>query len=119
MSLKLIGKQARMGLRFLKEAVIEVLFKAQNEGPLQLEEITKRLCLHKFKEQHKNDALVLNIVFQLQSEGRIQHITENGGGWVITETEESQQRSMTSIITETLKSWDGEISKNRWFRKEI
>lgn len=87
MGLKLIAKQARMGLHFLKEAVLEILLNAQNEGPLQLEEITKRLRLYKSNERHKNNTLVLNIVFHLQSEGRIQHITENGGGWIITEKE--------------------------------
>ena len=83
-------QHARLGLFHLKEAVSEVLFNAQDEGPLQPNEIRKRLGIPKADEPpDRSNTLILGVIFHLQSEGRVQHITEGGRGWKITETEAS------------------------------
>ena len=102
MSVK-ISKQAKMGLHFLKESVSEILYNSQDEGPLQPEEITKRLNLNTFDEpSDRHNALVINIISYLQSEGRISYITGNGGGWVITEEETSRLRNYIKLRSEIL-----------------
>ena len=86
----IIGKQARIGLHFLKESVLQTLFNAQDEGPLQPNEIRKRLGIPKADEPpDRSNTLILGVIFHLQGEGRVQHITEGGRGWKITETEAS------------------------------
>lgn len=93
-----IGKQARLGLYFLKEAVSEVLFNARDKGPLQLEEIRKRLDISKLNEPpDRSNNLILSIIFLLQSEGRVQLISKNRCGWKITQTEVLRQKSYQSI----------------------
>ena len=83
-------QQAKLGLFHLKEAISEVLFNAQDEGPLQSNEIRKRLGIPKVDEPpDRSNTLILGIIFHLQGEGRVQHITEDGRGWKITETEAS------------------------------
>ena len=83
-----LGRQARIGLHFLKEAVSEILLISQYEGPLQHEEIRERLEITAPGERcNKSNALILNIIQHLQSEGRVHYITENECGWKITETE--------------------------------
>ncbi len=77
---------ARLGIYFLKEAIIEVLVNAQDEEPLQLNEIEKRIGIpDKNESNDKSNALISNILFLLKSEGRIVDITEKGHGWIITE----------------------------------
>ena len=71
--------------------------------PLQPEEITKRLYLNPFDEpSNRHNALVINIISYLQSEGRISQITGNGGGWVITEEELSRLRNYIKLRSEIL-----------------
>lgn len=83
-------QHARLGLFYLKEAISEVLFNAQDEGPLQPNEIRKRLGIPKAVEpSDRSNTLILGIIFHLQSEGRVHYITEGGRGWKITETEAS------------------------------
>ena len=83
-----LGRQARIGLHLLKDAVSEILFVSQNEGPLQHEEIRERLRITDPEEPHnKSNVLIYNIIQHLQSEGRVQYVTDNGYGWKITEIE--------------------------------
>ena len=48
-----LGRQARIGLHFLKNAVLEILLVSQNDGPLQHEEIRERLGITAPGEPHK------------------------------------------------------------------
>ena len=85
------GRQARIGLHLLKDAVSEILFVSQNEGPLQHEEIRERLGITAPEEPpNKGNFLIYNIIQHLQSEGRVHYVTDNGYGWKITETEASR-----------------------------
>ena len=86
-----LAQQARIGLYFLKEAILETLFNAQDEEPLQTEEIRKRLCLFITDElPDRNNTFILSIISLLQNEGRIESILEERDGWKITETETSR-----------------------------
>ena len=88
-----LAQQARIGLYFLKEAVLEILLISQNKGPLQHEEIRELLEITGPGEpNNKSNVLILNVIQHLQSEGRVHYITENGCGWKITEAEASRLR---------------------------
>ena len=89
----IIGKQARIGLYFLKEAVSEILFCSRYEGPLQPDDIRKRLDISKTKNPYdRTNTLIFDILSLLKSEGRVEVVTEEGGGWKITEAGISRQK---------------------------
>ncbi len=82
----IIGKQAGIGLHFLKEAVSEILFHSRHEAPLQPDEIRKRLGISKTNNPYdRTNTLIFDILSLLKSEGRVEIITEEGNGWKITE----------------------------------
>ena len=86
-----LGRQARIGLSLLKNAVLEILFISQDEGPLQHEEIREQLRITAPEiPENKGNVLIYNIIQHLQSEGRVHYVTDNGYGWKITETEASR-----------------------------
>ena len=77
--------QAGIGLYFLKEAISTVLFKARDEGPLNLSEISTRLFLErKDITQSRSNFLIFNILCMLEDEGRVNDISDKGDGWTIT-----------------------------------
>ena len=78
--------QAGIGLYFLKEAISTVLFKARDEGPLNLSEISTRLFLSRTDiTKSRSNFLIFNILCMLEDEGRVNDITHKGDGWIITE----------------------------------
>ena len=78
--------QAGIGLYFLKEAISTVLFKAKDEGPLNLSEISTRLFLSRTDiKQNMSNNLIFYILCMLEDEGRVNDITHKGDGWIITE----------------------------------
>ena len=90
----IIGKQARIGLHFLKESVLQTLFNAQHEAPLQPDDIRKRLGIPKTNDRYdRTNTLIFDILFLLQNEGRAEVVTEEGGGWKITEAGISRRKS--------------------------
>ena len=81
-----IGREARIGLYFLKEAVLQTLFNARNEVPLQPDDIRKLLGIPKSDNPYdRTNTLIFNILSLLKNEGRVEIITEEGSGWKITE----------------------------------
>ena len=77
--------QAGIGLYFLKEAISTVLFKARDEGPLNLSEISTRLFLErKDITPSRSNFLIFDILCILEDEGRVLDITYQGDGWIIT-----------------------------------
>ena len=52
-----LAHQAGIGLYFLKEAISTVLFKAKDEGPLNLSEISTRLFLERKDITQKQEQL--------------------------------------------------------------
>ena len=90
----IIGKQARIGLHFLKEAVSQILFHSRHEGPLQPDDIRKRLGIHKTDNPFdRTNTLILDILSLLQNEGRVDIVIEEGNGWKITEVGISRKNS--------------------------
>ena len=82
----IIGKQAKIGLYFLKESVSQILFHSRHEGPLQPDDIRKRLDISKIKSPYdRTNTLIFDILSLLQNEGRVEVVTEEGCGWRITE----------------------------------
>ena len=76
---------ARLGLYFLKAAIIEILFYAQNEGPLQPNEIRKRMgILEETESSVECTHFISNILFLLKEDGFIENITGKEQGWIIT-----------------------------------
>jgi len=76
---------ARLGLYFLKAAIIEILFYAQCEGPLHPNEIRKRMgILEETESSVECTNFISNILFLLKDEGLIENITEKDQGWIIT-----------------------------------
>ena len=93
MSMDTIGKQARMGLYFLKEAVLMILFNARNEVPLQPDDIRKILDIPKTNNlSDRTNTLIFDILSILENEERVEVITEEGSGWKITEAGVSSQK---------------------------
>lgn len=89
----IIGKQARIGLHFLKDAVSEILFCSRYEAPLQPDDIRKRLDISKTNNPYdRTNSLIFNILSLLENEGRVEIITKEGGGWKITEAGISRQK---------------------------
>lgn len=85
-SMYAIGKEARIGLYFLKEAVLQTLFNARDEVPLQPDDIRECLGIPKSNNPYgRTNTLVFNILSLLENEGRVEVITEDGSGWKITE----------------------------------
>ena len=79
-------RRARTALFLLKEAVLEALFEAQNEGegPLQPNSIRKRLGIPKVAEPNlRSNTVTFGILLHLQSDGYVQRHT--GSGWEITD----------------------------------
>ena len=82
----IIGKEARMGLHFLKEAVLQTLFNARNEVPLQPDDIRKLLGISKTNNPYDRiNTLIFDILSLLENEGRVEVISKEGSGWKITE----------------------------------
>lgn len=89
----ILKQQASLGLYFLKEAVSEVLFKAQNERPLHSKEIKSRIGIPDTGEPYsRSTALIDGILFLLKKEARIEEIKKEGNGWKITEVGISQHK---------------------------
>ena len=84
---------ARIGIFFLKEAVLDVLLKVQPEtlGPA---EISRHLKIHPYAQT----SLVRHILFELENEGRV---VGEGREWQITEQEASER--CDSSVSRTLK----------------
>lgn len=89
----IIGKQARIGLHFLKDAVAEILFHSRHEAPLQPDDIRKRLGISKTNSPYdRTNTLIFDILFLLENEGRVEVVTEEGVGWKITEAGISRRK---------------------------
>ena len=69
----------------LKEAVMDILRKAQSEGPIQLEEIRQRLGIPKvdYRDTARSNSLVWGILCHLHDDGYVRHTPRIG--WEITE----------------------------------
>ena len=69
----------------LKESVLDILLKAQSEGPIQLEEIRHRLGIPKvdYRDSARSNSLVWGILCHLHNDGYVRHIPHVG--WEITE----------------------------------
>lgn len=94
-----IGKEARIGLYFLKEAVLQTLFNARDEVPLQPDDIRKLLGIPKTNNpSDRTNTLIFNILSLLKNEGRIEVITKEGSGWKITEAGASSYMQKRIII---------------------
>lgn len=90
----IIGKQAKIGLYFLKEAVLLILFNAQDDEPLQPDDIRKRLDIPKTNSPYdRTNTLIFDILSLLENERRVEVVTEAGGGWKITEAGISRRKS--------------------------
>ena len=88
-----IGKQARIGLHFLKDAVSEILFYSRDEGLLQPDDIRKRLDISKTNNPHdRTNTLIFDILSLLENEGRVEVISKEGNGWKITEAGISRRK---------------------------
>ncbi len=89
----IIGKQAKIGLHFLKDAVSEILFCSRHEGPLQPDDIRKHLGISKTNNPYdRTNTLIFDILSLLKNEGRVEVVTEEGGGWKITEAGISRRK---------------------------
>ena len=80
-------QQARLGLFYLKEAVLNVLLEAQDKGPIQLDEIRKRLGIPRVVDgepEDRRNSLIFSILYHLRNEGRVEYISN---GWKITSEE--------------------------------
>lgn len=94
-----IGKQARIGLHFLKNAVAEILFHSRHEAPLQPDDIRKRLGIPKTDNQlDRTNTLIFDILFLLEIEGQVEVVREKGGGWKITEAGILRQINLLTMI---------------------
>ena len=79
-----IQKQARAALFSLKEAVLEVLYEARDEGHIQPLEIRRRLGLDKASEPGTAaNTLIFGILYYLDKDGYVE--SETGQGWKITQ----------------------------------
>lgn len=88
-----IRKLAGMGLHFMKEAVLEVLFHAKDGPPLPIWEITSRLQL--FKPGIPLDIpilIVFTILTRLECEGKVYKISGRESGWIISNKEATRIR---------------------------
>ena len=93
-----LGKQARLGLYFLKEAISEVLFNVKDDRLLQPEDIRKQLGITKTDEPFdRSNTLIFDILFLLKSDGHVEIITEEGSGWRITEKGASLKRQKRNL----------------------
>lgn len=78
---------ARLGLYLLKVAIIEILFYAQTEGPLQPNEIRKRMGIpEEIESSIECPNFISNILLLLKDEGLIENRTGKEQGWIITKT---------------------------------
>ena len=78
---------ARIGIFYLEEAVLDVLFEA---GPLSATSISKRLGV--FRGEGHYGYLVYNVLQKLEAERRVGRCRSVRGGWQLTE-KEIEQRS--------------------------
>lgn len=78
---------ARLGRFLLEEAILDVLFKAQqsNEslGPTV---ISKKLGIFRSQETHRG-YIAYNILQKLEDEGRVERHPSARGGWQLTQDE--------------------------------
>ncbi len=88
--------QARMGLLFLKEVVLEVLLDAQSEGMmLQPKEINERIGIPDTAGDRSSStsSLILGVLRHLEAEGRVSHIYQQGTyKWQISEEEANARK---------------------------
>lgn len=76
-------QQARLGLFYLKESVVNVLFEAQDE--IRLDEIRVSLGIPRVdEEEDRVNTLIRGILYHLKNEGRVEHIENK---WKITDDE--------------------------------
>lgn len=88
MSIEKNGELAGIGLHFLKEAILHVLFFVKDGPPLPICEITRKLQLYnpgKFPEIHTH--IVLDILTFLEDEDRVYEIRDKERGWRISNKE--------------------------------
>ena len=71
-------RRARAALFTLKEAVLEVLYKARNENHLQPEEISKRLAIGRSESAEHPYGLVRAALFLLNDENHVDHVINVG-----------------------------------------
>lgn len=94
-----IGKEARIGLYFLKEAVLQTLFNAQDEELLQPDDIREYLGIPKTNNPYgRTNTLIFNILSLLENEGRVKVITKEGSGWKITKAGASSHIQKRIVI---------------------
>lgn len=94
-----LEQQANLGLYFLKEAVSEVLFNAQNEEPLHPIEIQRRIGIPETDEPYfRSDTLISGILFLLKKDARVEEIAEKESRWKITDVGALRQRQMDYLI---------------------
>lgn len=82
-------QEVRTGLFHLKEAVLDVLLDARNEGQplLQPKDIRKRLGIPAIGEADTRSSLILGVLYYLNDEERVQCKWEGTYKWYITEKE--------------------------------
>ena len=93
------SQRARIGQRYLEEAVLDVLFEASLEGEdcIGAAEISRRAGI--FRDRGvvdiMNDAITTGLLVKLHSENRVERCTQshaNRGGWELTDNEFNTRR---------------------------
>lgn len=88
---------SRMGMFYLQEAVLDVLYEHYNEGyGIGAAEISRRAGIYRERgvADVLNDAIVWGLLNSLHDEGKVERIEQESGrgGWRLTEAEFNQRR---------------------------
>ncbi|MCG9129330.1 hypothetical protein JT359_17215 [Candidatus Poribacteria bacterium] len=92
---------ASMGLRFMTEAILEILFYEQDGPPLSIWEITKRLQLFNSSESPETHIpLILELLTYLEYKNSVYTIKWKEIGWKISPDEAVRIRDNLNIVAD-------------------